>query len=238
MPDLDERLEHEMRRLAEAVPTEGSFERVRARVTRHRRRRQLGIALAVTAALSGAALAGMQLANLGDTGTHQLRATKPHGAPAVSTPSSLPGPPPGGSTVVPPPVFRFHQDTYTCSPELTAAITRTWQVSAPRTPQIGATSVSIGLRNKMAGSMGDRGPLDPQIMLPAPDVELWAQVVTPDGVTYTSKTLRLLPDPPDNFMAISYPTAFPQAPALTPGTYTVVWTTRQGSLACDGFTIG
>jgi hypothetical protein len=238
MPDLDERLEHVMSQLAEPVPTEGSFERVRTRVTRLRRRRQLGVALGVTAALTGAALAGVQLANLGDAGSHQLRATKPHGAPSVSTSPSLPIPPQGQSTVLPPPVFRFHQDTYGCTPELTAAILRTWQVSAPRTPQVGVTSVSIGLRNKMAGSMGDRGPLDPQIMLPAPDVELWAQVVTPDGVTYTSNTQRLLPDPPDNFMAISYPTAFPQAPALTPGAYTVVWTTRRGPLACDGFTIG
>ena len=50
--------------------------------------------------------------------------------------------------------------------ELTAAILRTWQVSAPRTPQIGVKSISIGLRNKMDGSMGDRGPLDPLPLSP------------------------------------------------------------------------
>jgi hypothetical protein len=130
-------------------------------------------------------LAGTQFVTLGRSDGHRVRTTGRPNPPVMSVPpSSVPVTTP--TSILPStPVFRFHQDTDSCSPQPTPPINRTWQVSAPRTTQVGVASVVIGLRNKMAGSMGDRGPIDPQIMLPAPDIALWAQVMTPDGVRYT-----------------------------------------------------
>jgi hypothetical protein len=237
MHDVDERLEHVMAQLAEPVDTVRTLDRVRARMLQRRRQRQLKIAATLVGAVACAAIASTQLVSLG-AANHRLRATARRNPPAVTVlPPSLTVPPPT-STLPQAPAFQFHQDAFSCIPDLTPPIRRTWQVSAPRTTQIGVTSVSIGLRNKMAGSMGDRGRIDPQIMLPAPDIELRAQVTTPDGTTYASRTLRLLPRPPDGWIDVSYPTDFPHARDLTPGTYTTVWVTPLGPIACDGFTIG
>ena len=79
---------------------------------------------------------------------------------------------------------------------------------------------------------------DPQLTLAAPDITLWAEITAPDGVTYRSRTLRLLVNPPDSWITLEYPTDFPRAPQLTAGTYTILWVTPRGPLACDGFSAG
>ncbi len=237
MPDLDERLEELIGQLAEPVETESTLERVRGRMIPRWRQRRFKIATGLVAAAACVAFVATQVVTLGGSGARRLRTTGHGNPPAVSAPPSvvtIPSP-----TTAPPPatVFQFHQDTDSCTPELTPPIKRTWQVSAPRTPQAAAASVQIGLRNKMAGSMGDRGPIDPQILLPAPDIALQAQVRTPNGATYTSSPLRLRPTPPDSWVFLSYPTDFAHAPDLTTGPYTILWVTPLGPVACDGFAI-
>ena len=137
--------------------------------------------------------------------------------------------------------YQFDPATLQCSPTLTPAIARNWQVAAPRTAQAAGNTDSIGLRNKMEGptAMEAAGGVtgDPSWALPAPDVSLSARVTTPDGATYESRTLGLLPTPPTSWINLAYPGDFPNAPAPTAGTYTVLWISPSGELACDGFTI-
>lgn len=94
--------------------------------------------------------------------------------------------------------------------------------TAPGSYVVGARCVAsnerrapgAGLRNKMAPSNGRHGPPDPELLRPAPDLALWARITTPHDTTVVSRTLTLLPDPPDSWITVAYPADFPHVPGL------------------------
>jgi eukaryotic-like serine/threonine-protein kinase len=132
---------------------------------------------------------------------------------------------------------RWHHDTGRCTPFLSPVINRSWQTSAPRLqPVAPGASVPLWLRNKQAPGNAPNQPPDPELSKPAPDVVIYATVVFPDGSRHRSQPLRL--DRQSQEVSITYPGDFPGAPPIgAAGDYTVLWTTGQGFLACDGFQV-
>lgn len=101
-------------------------------------------------------------------------------------------------------------------------IEREWQVSAPRGvpgPVRPDEIVQLGLRNKFGEG----------------DERYWVlvRVIAPDGTsTATSRALV-----GSEWVYILYPRDFIGATSVYPGTYTMVWETEGGFIACDGFIV-
>ncbi len=117
---------------------------------------------------------------------------------------------------------RFTGEALRCLDQPSPAIARSWQVSAPRgvpAPVRPGEVVQVGLRNKY-------GTADEQYYVSA-------RVVMPDGSSTSAATYIT----GDAWAYLLYPGDFVGAAPVVAGTYTVVWETEAGFLACDGFVV-
>lgn len=111
-----------------------------------------------------------------------------------------------------------------CVNQPAPVIDASWQTSAPRSGSdsvYAGDSLQIGLRNKFDG--------------PNDVYSVAAEVIAPDGSVTVANTVVSGSD----WAYLTYPDDF--APAYLAGTFsgtfTIVWETESGFLACDGFTV-
>ena len=106
-----------------------------------------------------------------------------------------------------------------CDPYPTPVIEREWQVAAPRGlpgKVLPGESIQIGLRNKFGA--------EDEFHYVA------ARVAHPDGTSTTRSTLLQ----GSKWAYAVFPEDFPGAEPLQVGTYTILWESEGGFIACDG----
>lgn len=148
--------------------------------------------------------------------------------PTIADQTSTPTPTTTAKTPTPTPQLavaslpRFNPGTYGCDgfDYSKPTVPGTWQVSAPRGipgPVRPSEVIQIGLRSKFGNDA----------------VYVSARVIRPDGSSTTKATGVL----DSNWAYLTFPTDFAGAVALTPGTYTILWESNGGPIACDGFVV-
>jgi hypothetical protein len=156
-------------------------------------------------------------------------ASRPNSGPTFPWESAAPASPPPPFTVPP---GRAQDPTYNpnsldgsgplCFNEPPVSLVKSWQVSAPRgwpaQTKIGE-SVQIGLRNKF----GEQGE----------EYEISVRVVSPSSTFSTARGILRGSD----WLYFTYPRDFDTNSGQGSGIYTIVWESRSGFIACDGYVV-